>query len=83
MKKEKKLTTAEIMFERRSDVWAGLNTIHELFPLINLLQDSLDTDKPIDKYRVKSVLDGCKTILLYGGGLIEDWLYIEVTKNES
>ena len=73
-------TLAENMFERRSDVWAGLNTIHELFPVINMVQANLDSDTPMDKHQMKCVLDACKTILLYGGGLIEDWLFLAEEK---
>jgi len=80
---ENKQNIEQIMFERRSDVWAGLNTIHELFPVITMLQNSLDGDKPMDKYQVKNVLDACKTILLYGGGMIEDWLFLEEKHNET
>lgn len=82
MSKTKKLTTAEKMFEHRSDVWAGLNVIHELFPVINMMQASLENDKPMDKHQMKSVLDACKTILLYGSNFIEDWLYLEENTNE-
>lgn len=73
-------TLAEKMYKRHGDVWAGLNTIHELFPVINMMQASLDSDKPMDKHQIISVLDACKTILLYGGGLIEDWLFIAEEK---
>jgi len=83
MENETKPTIEQIMWERRSDVWAGLNTIHELFPVITMLQASLDGDKPMDKYQVKNVLDACKTILLYGGGMIEDWLFLEEKQNET
>jgi hypothetical protein len=71
---------AQKMFDRHSDVWAGVNTIHELFPVINMMQASLDSDTPMDKHQMKSVLDACKTILLYGGGLIEDWLFLAEEK---
>lgn len=81
--KQKTESVEQIMWERRSNVWAGLNTIHELFPVITMLQASLDGDKPMDKYQVKNVLDACKTILLYGGGMIEDWLFLEEKQNET
>jgi hypothetical protein len=71
---------AQKMFDRHSDVWAGVNTIHELFPVINMMQASLDSDAPMDKHQLKNVLDACKTILLYGGGLIEDWLFLAEEK---
>lgn len=82
MSTDKKITVLEI-YERRHEVHAGLNVIHELFPVINMLQASLDSDKPMDKYQVKSVLDACKTILLYGGGMIEDWLFLEEQEHEA
>ena len=82
MSTDKKITMLEI-YERRSEVWAGLNTIHELFSVINMLQASLDSDKPMDNYQVKNVLDACKTILLYGGGMIEDWLFLEEQEHEA
>jgi len=81
MSNEKKYTKQEI-YDRKSDVWAGLNAIQELFAVINMLQENLDSDKPIDKYQIKNVLDACKTILLFGGGLIEDWLFLEVKEDE-
>lgn len=81
MSNEKKYTKQEI-YDRKSDVWAGLNTIQELFAVINMLQENLDSDKPMDKYQIKNVLDACKTILLFGGGLIEDWLFLEVKEDE-
>ena len=74
---------AQKMFDRHSDVWAGLNTIHELFPVINMIQNKLDTEKGMtssETHQIKSVLDACKTILLYGGGMIEDWLVLAEEK---
>ncbi len=81
MSNEKKYTKQEI-YDRKSDVWAGLNAIQELFAVINMLQENLDSDEPMDKHQIKNVLDACKTILLYGGGLIEDWLFLEVKEDE-
>ena len=78
--KTRKNSIAEKMFERHSDVWAGLNTLHELFPVINMMQASLNSDIPMDKHQMICVLDACKTILLYGGGLIEDWLFLAEEK---
>lgn len=74
---------AQKMFDRHSDVWAGLNTIHELFPVINMIQDKLDTEKGMtssETHQIKSVLDACKTILLHGGSLIENWLFLAEEK---
>ena len=78
--KNKEQSIAQKMFDRHSDVWAGINTIHELFPVINMMQDSLKSDTPMDTHQLKNVLDACKTILLYGGGLIEDWLFLAEEK---
>ena len=81
--KNKEQSIAKKMFERHSDVWAGINTIHELFPVINMIQNKLDTEKGMtssETHQIKSVLDACKTILLHGGSLIENWLFLAEEK---
>lgn len=73
MKTQKKQTPAQQLWENRGTAYFGINTIHEIFPVINLLQDAIKADK-FDKYQTIQLLDAVKTILIAGGSAIEDWL---------
>jgi hypothetical protein len=73
MKAQKKQTPALKLWENRGTAYFGIQTMHEVFPVINLLQDAIKADK-FEKYQAIQTLDAIKTILIAGGSAIEDWL---------